>query len=239
MDQPLSAVDVRVIGSLIEKEVTTPDNYPLTLNALVAACNQSSNRDPVLSLEEPAVKSSLDDLARRALVGAVHKSDSRVLRYRQRFSETLKLHPAETAIMCVLMLRGPQTTGEIRTRTARLHEFRDLQHVDVTLQSLMTLTTPLVVQLPRRPGQKEVRYAHLLSGEPVDESREVVREEVVRESPLDLLREAPRTTPGHVSNAPGPLDNDRIAALEQTVESLRAELTELRAQLEEFRREFQ
>src|SRR5688572_5229503 len=166
MDNLLSDVDVRVIGSLIEKEITTPDNYPLTLNALVTACNQTSNRDPVLTLDEATVAKSLEELARQSLVREVHRSDSRAKRYRHLLSESLHLHAGEIAVMSVLMLRGPQTVGEIRTRTARLFDFVDLTHVEVTLQALITLSTPLVVQLPRRPGQKEVRYAHLLSGEP-------------------------------------------------------------------------
>ena len=214
MDNPIDAVGVRVLGSLIEKEITTPDNYPLTLNALVAACNQSSNRDPVLALDEAIVSASIDDLTRRSLVHAVHRSDSRARRYRHVIVETMKLHPAELAVMCVLMLRGPQTVGEIKTRTARLFEFRDLAHVDVTLQALTTLTDPLVVQLPRRPGQKEVRYAHLLSGEPeIDTSEPSAPAEGARPS--------------------------RIEALEQEIAALRAEMVELRSRFEEFAREFQ
>ena len=213
-DHPLSEVDVRVIGALIEKEITTPDNYPLTLNALVAACNQSSNRDPVMSLDDGIVSKSLDDLARRSLVGAVHRSDSRAKRYRHRLSEALNLHPAETAVMCVLMLRGAQTAGEIRTRTTRLFAFRDLAHVDVTLEALMTLATPLVAQMPRRPGQKEVRYAHLLSGDPVDAPPEIETQTFV-------------------------IETDRVAALEQSVEALRAELAELRERFDALQREFQ
>jgi hypothetical protein len=198
---------------LIEKEITTPDNYPLTLNALVGACNQTSNRDPVMALDEGLVSSSLEDLSRRSLVREVHRSDSRAKRYRQVMSESMNLHPTETAVMCVLMLRGAQTVGEIRTRTARMIEFVDLAHVDVTLQALMTLPTPLVAQLPRRPGQKEVRYAHLLSGEPQIDTTEL--------SPAaDLVK------------------HDRVDALEEAVVSLRAELAELRTQLEEFKREF-
>jgi uncharacterized protein len=212
VDNPLSDVDVRVIGSLIEKEITTPDNYPLTLNSLVAACNQTSNRDPVMTVDDATVAKSLDDLARRSLVGAVHRGDSRAKRYRHRLSEALNLHPAETAVMCVLMLRGAQTAGEIRTRTARLFSFRDLAHVDVTLEALMTLATPLVAQMPRRPGQKEVRYAHLLAGTPVDAPPEVETRTFV-------------------------IETDRVAELEGTVESLRAELAELRARFEALERE--
>ncbi len=219
MDNPLDPVAVRVLGSLIEKEITTPDNYPLTVNAVVAACNQTSNRDPVMALDEATVADALAELARRGLAREVPRSDSRAKRYRQTLSDALSLHPAETAVLCVLMLRGPQTPGEIRTRTARLFDFRDVPHVEVTLQSLATLSDPLVVQLPRRPGQKEVRFAHLLAGEPA-------------------LETEPAPGPGPAPRA------DRIAALEGEVASLRAEtealraqVAQLRAQLEEVRRE--
>jgi uncharacterized protein len=211
---PLDPVSVRVLGSLVEKESTTPDNYPLTLNALVGACNQTSNRDPVLALDDATVAQAIAELSRRSLVREVYRSDSRAKRYRHLMAETMKLHAAESAVLCVLMLRGAQTTGEIRTRTGRLFEFRDLAHVDVTLQALMTLTEPLVAQLPRRPGQKEVRYAHLLSGEPQPEATEA-------------------------AVAADPVESDRITPLEQEVASLRAEVTSLREQFEEFRRQFQ
>jgi uncharacterized protein len=220
-DQPLDAVGVRVLGALLEKEKTTPDNYPLTLNALTAACNQASNREPVMSLPESDVMASLDALSKRSLARAVHRSDSRVRRYRQTITDTLTLHDAEAAVMCVLMLRGAQTVGEIRTRTTRLFEFRDLPHVEITLQSLMTLSQPLVAQLPRQPGQKDVRYAHLLSGEP----------------------EAPAAAPA-VSVQPQPdsaadADRGRIDALEAEVATLRSELASLRDRFDAFRREFQ
>ena len=213
MENPLDVVGVRVLGSLIEKAITTPDSYPLTLNALTAACNQKSNRDPVLELDEATVLQSLEDLGRRSLVRAVHRSDSRAKRYRHLMSESLNLHPAEISVMCVLMLRGAQTAGEIRTRTARLFAFADLGQVDITLKALMTLSVPLVAQLPRRAGQKEVRYAHLLSGEPV-------------EDPLE-------------QRAVDPVETDRVEGLEDAVASLRAELAELRARFEEFTRAFQ
>lgn len=213
MNTSLDLVDVRVLGSLLEKELTTPDNYPLTLNALTAACNQTSNREPVMHLDEEAVLRSLDQLARHSLVRAVHRSDSRVKRYRHLMSETLNLHVPEIAVMCVLMLRGAQTDGEIRTRTVRLFEFVDMSHVEITLQSLMTLSTPLVAQLPRQPGQKEVRYAHLLSGEP------------------DVG--AAERAEGRQGTAA------RVDALEQEIGSLRAELGDLRVQFDEFRRQFQ
>ncbi len=213
MDDPLDVIAVRVLGSLMEKQVTTPDNYPLTLNALVAACNQTSNRDPVLVADDAAVSESLKTLARRSLVREVYRNDSRAKRYRHLMEETMHLHPAEMAVMCVLMVRGPQTAGEIRTRSSRLFEFVDLAQVDVTLQALMTLATPLVSELPRRPGQKETRYAHLLSGEP-------------------------QTVPTEAGRV-DPVETDRVEALEQAVDALRAEVAELRTRLEEFRREFQ
>jgi uncharacterized protein len=215
-ERPLSVIAVRVLGCLVEKEVTTPDNYPLTLNALTAACNQSSNRDPVLDVDDAAVLSGLDELGKRALVRAVHRSDSRVRRYRHLLAESLKLHAAEIAVMCVLMLRGAQTAGEIRTRTARLFEFVDPAHVEITIQALMTLTTPLVAMLPRQPGQKEVRYAHLLSGEPVAQEHPAAAE------PVD-----------------DPVGPSRIEVLEEAVTLLRGEVAELRELLEDFRRQFE
>jgi uncharacterized protein len=218
-DQPLDAVGVRVLGALLEKEKTTPDNYPLTLNALTAACNQSSNREPVMSLSEGDVMASLDELSERGLARAVHRSDSRVRRYRQTMTDALTLHDAEAAAMCVLMLRGAQTIGEIRTRTTRLFEFRDLPHVDITLHSLMTLSQPLVAQLPRQPGQKEIRYAHLLTGEP----------EASAPAPALSVQPQPDTA----------AEAGRIDALEAEVATLRTELASLRERFDAFRREFQ
>jgi uncharacterized protein len=223
MHSPLSVTDVRVLGSLIEKQITTPDNYPLTLNALTAACNQTSNRDPVLSLQESEVRASLDVLDRRALVRAVHRSDSRVRRYRHLMEETLNLHPPEAAALCVLLLRGPQTSGEIRARTARLFAFTDTAHVDITLESLMTLSTPLVVQLPRRPGHKELRYAHLLSGEPVIEAEPRAQERAERPAPTSRID----------------IVEQDMAAVRAEVGELRAEVGELRALLDAFRRQFE
>jgi hypothetical protein len=217
LDNPLDAASVRVLGSLIEKEYTTPDNYPLTVNALVAACNQTTNRDPVMQLDEAAVQGALKNLIQRSFVHEVHRSDSRAKRFRQVLSEKLSLHQPEMSVLCVLMLRGAQTVGELKTRGARIFEFVDLRHVEVTLDSLMTLAPPLVAQLPRQPGQKEVRYAHLLAGEP---QIPVFEPEV------------------HAARARSN-DDERVAALEQTVETLRAELADLRATFEQFRQQFQ
>ena len=166
MDEPLDEVAVRVLGSLMEKELTTPDNYPLTLKALTSACNQTSSREPVMALDEATVSRSLDGLQSRSLARGIHRGDARVMRYRQEIGERLHLHRPELAVLSVLMLRGSQTPGEIKTRTARAFEFVDPSHVEVTLESLATLDPPLVAALPRRSGQKEVRYAHLLAGPP-------------------------------------------------------------------------
>jgi len=154
-----------VLGSLIEKEITTPDYYPLSLNALVAACNQSSNRNPVVHFEEDTVTHALDSLREKKLIHMVDRGDSRVTKYRHVLYEAMSLGRPAIAVMCVLMLRGPQTVGEIRTRSNRLYNFSSLEEVEITLNSLMSGEAPFIVRLPRQSGQKEVRYAHLLSGE--------------------------------------------------------------------------
>lgn len=218
MDPPLDDISVRVLGCLMEKELTTPDNYPLTLNALTAACNQTSSRDPVMELDEATVSRALANLGTRTLARGIHRGDARAMRYRQEIGERLHLHPPERAVLSVLMLRGPQTPGEIKSRTGRAFEFVDASHVEVTLESLATLDTPLVTALPRRAGQKEVRYAHLLAGPPsIDDSEDDTGPSPARRS----------------SSA------DRVDALEQEVASLREEVAELRAELEAFRRQFE
>ena len=216
--EPLDPVGLRVLGSLIEKEFATPDNYPLTLKALTAACNQASNRDPVMELDETAVLRSLDDLAARGFARGVHRGDARVMRYREEVREKLHLHQPELAILAVLLLRGPQTVGEIKARTNRLFDFIDLSHVEITLDALATLSTPLVTGLPRQPGQKEIRWTHLLAGPPDDQA------------PGDA--EVP--PPARRAAA-----SDRVEALEQEVATLREEVAELRAQLDAFRRQFE
>jgi uncharacterized protein YceH (UPF0502 family) len=211
MEPPLDPTAIRVLGSLIEKEFVTPDNYPLSLNALLAACNQTSNREPVMSLDDRAVLRSLDDLRRRSLARGMHSSDSRVTKYQHLVREALSLSDAELAVMCVLMLRGPQTAGEIKARTNRLFEFTDLSQLETTLEGLIVrLPASLIARLARRPGQKDARYMHLLSGDVPPEP-------------------APRDAP----------EPDRLEALETAVNALRAEVVDLRAQLEEFRRQFQ
>jgi len=165
VDHLLTDVEVRVLGALIEKELTTPDYYPLSINALTNACNQSSNRHPVVHFAEDTVLKATDTLRQRSLVHVVDKADSRVTKYRHVMGETMALDNREIAVMCVLMLRGQQTVGEIRTRSNRLYDFENLDQVETTLNSLIARQPALAVRLPRQTGQKEVRYAHLLSGE--------------------------------------------------------------------------
>jgi len=161
----LSDTEVRVLGALIEKEITTPDYYPLSLNGLVAACNQSSNRNPVVHFDEGTVAHAANSLLEKKLVHLVDRGESRVTKYRHVLYEAMGLGRPAIAVMCVTMLRGPQTVGEIRTRSNRLYNFSSLEEVEITLNSLMTGEPPLIVRLPRQSGQKEIRYAHLLSGE--------------------------------------------------------------------------
>jgi uncharacterized protein YceH (UPF0502 family) len=212
----LTDVEVRVIGSLIEKESTTPDNYPLSINALTNACNQTSNRDPVVDYDEDTVTHAVEALRKQNLVRAVQQSGSRVMKYRHMMADTMTLDPRQAAALCVLMLRGPQTVGEIKTRTERLASFDSLEHVEATLNELIERPAgSLVVRLPRRPGQKEARFAHLLAGDVTVDTTEV--ETSVR----------------------APASVDRVGALEQTVAELRNEVAELRGQLEAFRRQFE
>jgi uncharacterized protein YceH (UPF0502 family) len=215
---PLTDIEVRLLGSLAEKEATTPDNYPLSLNALTSACNQLSNRDPVMSLSEDAVKWAVNNLRQQSLVRAIQPSDARVMKFRHLLTEKLNLDQPALAVLCVLMLRGPQTLGEVRTRTNRLADFQSLSDVEAAVSGLVA--RELVVELPRRPGQKEVRFAHLLSGVPSEPA--TTPAETMERSPVD-----------HERN-----DTDRIAALEATIESMRGELAELREELEAFKRQF-
>jgi uncharacterized protein YceH (UPF0502 family) len=190
---------------LIEKEVTTPDYYPLSLNALLAACNQSSNRNPVVHFDEATVSQAVDSLRDKKLIHLVDKGESRVTRYRHVLYEAMNLGRPTIAVLCVLMLRGPQTVGEIRTRTNRLYDFSSLEEVDTTLNSMTSAEPPLVARLPRQAGQKEVRYAHLLSG--------------------DVRIPEPQEAP------PEP-ELDRIARLEKDFEDLKRQFEEFRKQFQ-------
>ena len=227
LEPALTDIEVRILGSLIEKEVTTPDNYPLSLNALTAACNQSSNRDPIMQLEEGAISESIVALRRRSLVRAIQPSGSRVTKYSHLLGEALNLDARELAVLDVLMLRGPQTPGELNARTGRLAEFADIAQIETTLEGLANRhPEPLVVRLPRRPGQKELRFAHLLHGMPA-------------QSDVDEPLETPAVAPHRTASANAAVDAEQIAVLKQTVDELKSEFAKLRAQFEEFRAQFQ
>jgi uncharacterized protein YceH (UPF0502 family) len=220
MQKVLNEVEVRVLGSLVEKQLTTPEYYPLTLNALTNACNQKSNRDPVVSFNEPTVTQAIESLREKNLVYVFYGSTSRVPKYKHMMPEVLHLDQREVALLCVLMLRGPQTTGELKERAGRLAEFPSLGEVEETLSSLSAKDSePLVVKLPRQPGQKEARYAHLLAG---DVSADYAVEEASSES-----RSA--------TNRSGA---GRLATLEEEVVALRTEVAELRQRLEDFIKQF-
>ena len=217
MSTVLTETEVRVVGSLVEKQLTTPEYYPLTLNALTAACNQKSNRDPVMSLGETEIMAAVDRLRDENLVYLFYGSGSRTVKYKHMLPSVYELDAAGTAVMAVLMLRGPQTIGEIRERSGRMHEFGDLNEVQATLDDLSRRDEPLIVKLERQPGQKEARYAHLLSG-PVDVTK--------------LAAAAERTS------SAGSASNDRIEKLETEVERLSSELAEFKAVFDEFRKQF-
>jgi uncharacterized protein YceH (UPF0502 family) len=224
VDTTLSETEVRVVGSLVEKQVTTPDYYPLTLNALVNACSQISNRDPVVKYDERAVEDAIDSLRTKNLVYIFYGAESRVPKYKHMMREVYTLSPQELAVMCVLMLRGPQTVGEIRGRTGRLYEFAELREVEETLDGLARRDEPMVFKLPRQSGRKDARYTHLLSGQPeLDESAEE-----------QTAHAAPRP-----SSSTRAAEGERVARLESEVEALRGEVAELRRQLEEFRKQFE
>ena len=216
MTQLLTEVEARVVGALIEKQLTTPEYYPMTLNSLVNACNQKNNREPVVSFDEAIVTKALENLREKNIVYVFYGSTSRVPKYKHILPDVLELEPSETAVLCVLMLRGAQTLGELRERTSRLYEFSGLGDVQETLDALLRREEPLIVKLKRLPGQKEARFAHLLSGE------------------IDVSAYAKENA---VSNKH--LDNDRLAKLEQEVESLRNEFNLLRQTFEDFKKQFE
>ena len=218
MDIPLNDVEVRVLGCLIEKELTTPEYYPLTLNSLTNACNQKSNRDPLMALTEENIVRALDSLRFKQLV--VLSADSgRVPKYRHILAEKMGLMPAEQAILCELLVRGPQTVGELRTRGERMHPFGDVTAVDEVLQELMVRETPLITLLPRQPGRKEGRYAQLFSGIP----------EMSEESPENRPEPARQRVLA---------ENERITKLEEEVTALRGEVTILQQMMAEFKAQF-
>ncbi len=218
MEFRLTETEVRVLGSLIEKDITTPEYYPLSLNALVNACNQKSNRDPVMRLDEDAVRDALEGLQEQRMAGPARGADSRVTKYEQRLQEVFNFTRAEIAVLCVLLLRGPQTPGELRGRAERMHRFEALEDVQSALQKLMQREPALAKVLPRQPGTKEARYAHLFAGDVVEV-------------------EAPLQAGAGVGGDPA--DAERITRLEEEVAALRREISEVKDQLERFRKQFE
>ena len=215
MQTILTELETRVLGSLIEKQITTPEYYPLTLTALTLACNQKNNRNPVTSYSENQVADGLESLREKNLTYVFYGSTSRVPKYKHVMTEVMHLSHAEVALMCVLMLRGAQTLGELRGNASRLHDFSSLEEVETILNGLISRDPePLVARLPRQPGQKEGRFAHLLSGD-ID---------------LEALAETERVAAASPS---------RRINLEQKVEELSAEVAALKEQFEQFRRQFE
>jgi hypothetical protein len=217
----LTASQARVLGALVEKEVTTQEYYPLSLNALINACNQRSNREPVMDLDEEAVRMALHRLDDLKLAGRARSADGRVTKYEHWLGEAFNFSRAETALICVLLLRGPQTPGELRGRTERLHTFDELTDVIAALEKLMERTPPLAAVLPRQPGTKESRYAHLLSGGVESLAAAFAAE------PAIARRES---RPGAEQNE---AHEERIAQLEATVAELRHEVAELRQKIDD------
>jgi uncharacterized protein YceH (UPF0502 family) len=229
----LTEIETRVLGALIEKDITTPDYYPLSLNALVNACNQKNNRDPVMTLDEAKVRQALTTLQEKRMAGPAGGADSRVPKYEHRLQEVFNFDRREIAIVCVLLLRGPQTPGEVRGRTDRMYHFEALDDVISTLDHLAQREPPLVCMLARQPGTKEYRYMHLFSGEPLEPI--VTRASVERER--ELNSSAAAASEGSVYSVPPPAQ--RLARLEEEVASLRQELTDVQQQLAAFRKQFE
>jgi len=216
----LNEVEVRVLGSLIEKDITTPDYYPQSLNALVNACNQKNNRDPVVTLDETSIREALSSLQEKRLAGPAGGADSRVTKYEHRLQEVFNFDRREIALVCMLLLRGPQTPGELRGRADRMYRFETLDDVQSALQRLMDRQPPLVAVLSRQPGTKESRYTHLFSGEYIPPTA---------------------TTPSRSTSELSGVDNNReqrIAGLEAAVASLKSEVEELRRLFSEFAGQF-
>ncbi len=219
----LTDIETRVLGSLIEKDITTPDYYPLSLNALVHACNQKNNRDPIMSLDESTVRDALTSLQEKRLAGPAGGADSRVAKFEHRLQEVFNFDRREIAVVGVLLLRGPQTPGEIRSRTERMYHFEALDDVVSTLERIAQREPPLARMLPRQPGTKESRYAHLFSGEPK----------------IAVPTEGSNTTGTNAPVCAGLNSADRLTALEEEVGRLRADLSEVQQQLAAFRKQFE
>jgi len=212
----LNPAEARVLGALVEKDITTPEYYPLSLNALINACNQKNNREPVTNFDEETVRLALRNLSDKRLAGPASGADGRVTKYEHRMQEVFNFTRQETALICVLLLRGPQTPGELRGRTERMYQFEHLDDVLSGLQQLMRREPPLAKALGRRPGTKEIRYAHLLSG--------------------DVEAWEP---PAETASSSASADAERLIQLEEKVATLQAEVAELKQQMADFRKQFE
>ena len=222
MQLALTTIEARVLGALIEKEITTPEYYPLSLNALTNACNQKSNRDPVMHLEESEIRKALNHLEYQSLVRSVSSTDSRVTKFEHRLQDAFNFYRPEIAVICELLLRGPQTPGELRTRASRMHAFEDLESVHSALHRLEKREPPLVTVLPRQPGTKEARYAHLLGDAP----------------PVAPAAPA-HATAARDHDVAAPSSNERIEALVAEVAELRSQISDLQSQFATFRKQFE
>jgi len=229
MTLQLSDVEARVLGALVEKEITTPEYYPLSVNALLNACNQKSNREPVMTLQEDTVRQALRSLSDQALVRSA-SGDSRVAKFEHRLNEVYNFHRHEIAVLCVLLLRGPQTPGELRTRCERLYAFEDLEAVHSALNLLMRREPPMAKVLPRQPGTKESRYMHLLCGDAVPATAHAA----LSGAGVDLAEVA-----GPTARTLSSVDGERVKELEAEVSELRRELETLRQQFANFQKQFQ
>ena len=216
----LTAEEIRVLGCLVEKHLTTPQAYPLTESAVIAACNQSTNRDPVVAFDQTAVRRALLSLRQHGLAKMVHRPGDRVEKHRHLFDEALSLSPAQVAVLTVLMLRGPQTVGELRTRTERLHQFSDLAEVEAVVSELSSREPlPFVERAPRRPGQNQIRFRHLLGGD---------LDQVAEPTLADAGERAYEDSPGE---PPAPRLPDVLAALQAEVSELRDRVARLETEL--------
>jgi uncharacterized protein len=226
MQVTLTAIEARVLGSLIEKEITTPEYYPLSLNALTNACNQKSNRDPILHLEESEIRKALNHLESQSLVRSI--AESRATKFEHRLQDAFNFYRPEIAVICELLLRGPQTPGELRTRASRMHPFEDLESVHSALQRLAKREPPLVTVLPRQAGTKEARYAHLMGDAPPDPAATTPESTLSSDSlhPAEIRK-------GTVSG------RDQFAALLDEVAKLRSEVQDLQEQFAHFRKQFE
>lgn len=234
MQQTLTETEARVLGCLIEKELTTPEYYPLSLNALVSACNQKSNRDPIASYGEADVEQEIDSLRQKGLVQSLLMPGGRTPKYRHSFLEEFNLIPREAAILCELILRLRQTPGELKGRASRMYKFQDLTEVQDTLLDLSGRAEPLVLKLEREPGKKEQRYVHLLCGPPASPESPQLTTPASAAPAAPVAPAAPAFSP-----EPAPSEAKQINELEAEVDCLRAELSELKQSFEEFKASFQ